>query len=49
VAKTKDYKGISSGRPVTFDAKGDNVNAAVYVYKVADGKFSLLSEITFAK
>jgi len=49
VAKTKDYKGISSGRPVTFDKKGDNVNAAVYVYKVADGKFTLLSEITFAK
>jgi branched-chain amino acid transport system substrate-binding protein len=49
VAKTKDYKGISSGRPITFDAKGDNVNAAVYVYKVVGGKFSLLSEITFAK
>lgn len=49
VAKTKDYKGISSGRPITFDKKGDNVNAAVYVYKVAGGKFSLVREITFAK
>lgn len=49
VAKTKDYKGISSGRPITFDKKGDNVNAAVYVYKVAGGKFSLLKEITFPK
>jgi branched-chain amino acid transport system substrate-binding protein len=49
VAKTKDYKGISSGRPVTFNAKGDNVNAAIYIYKVQDNKFNLVKEITFDK
>jgi branched-chain amino acid transport system substrate-binding protein len=49
VAKTKNYKGISSGRPITFNEKGDNVNAAIYVYKVQGGKFSLIKEITFAK
>jgi branched-chain amino acid transport system substrate-binding protein len=49
VAKTKDYKGISSGRPVTFNAKGDNVNAAIYIYKVQDNKFKLVKEITFDK
>jgi branched-chain amino acid transport system substrate-binding protein len=49
VAKTKDYKGISSGRPVTFNAKGDNVNAAIYIYKVQDNKFNLVKEITFGK
>lgn len=47
VAKTKNYKGISSGRPITFNEKGDNVNAAIYVYKVQGGKFSLIKEITF--
>jgi branched-chain amino acid transport system substrate-binding protein len=49
VAKTKNYKGISSGRPITFNEKGDNVNAAIYVYKVQDGKFSLIKEITFGQ
>jgi len=49
VAKTKNYKGISSGRAITFNEKGDNVNAAIYVYKVKDNKFSLVKEITFAK
>lgn len=49
VAKTKNYKGISSGRAITFNEKGDNVNAAIYVYKVQDNKFSLVKEITFAK
>ncbi len=49
VAKTKNYKGISSGRPITFNEKGDNVNAAIYVYKVQDGKFNLIKEITFGQ
>ncbi|HWU38976.1 MAG TPA: branched-chain amino acid ABC transporter substrate-binding protein, partial [Candidatus Acidoferrum sp.] len=29
VAKTKNYKGISSGHMITFNEKGDNVNASV--------------------
>ena len=49
VGKTKDYKGISSGHPITFNAKGDNVNASVYVYKVQDNKFKLINEITFGE
>jgi len=39
----------SSGRPVTFNAKGDNVNAAIYIYKVQNNKFNLIKEITFDK
>ncbi len=49
VAKTKNYKGISSGHMITFNEKGDNVNASVYVYKVQDGKFNLIKEITFGQ
>ena len=49
VGKTKNYKGISSGHTITFNEKGDNVNASVYVYKVQDGKFNLIKEITFGQ
>lgn len=37
VRNTKDFKAISS--TVTFDAKGDNPNSKVFVFKVNGGKF----------
>jgi ABC-type branched-subunit amino acid transport system substrate-binding protein len=48
VAKTKNYKGISSGRAITFNEKGDNVNAAIYATG-AGQQIQLVGEITFDK